>query len=157
MTEDVPRRSNEALFEMAQEEYERASRRLDDGTLTDASLIATVRRLHDVAEMITDPALRAVVIGDAEELRAAPEGAREAARGDEGDARREASAELRDAQGLVAWAWEDLPDVEARRARVRDALRRIQRMPEPNDAAEHREMSELQAQLMRLDSALGAG
>jgi hypothetical protein len=154
-TDGMPRKSDDELFELAQDEYQRASRRIDEGRLNGSALTATVRRLQEVADLIRDPALRAVVIGDCEELEAAP--AARAANLSDGaaDDASGPSQQLRDAQSIVAWAWEDLPEPGARQARVQDALRRLERMPQPEDTTERRELAELQAQLMRLASALG--
>ena len=152
-----PRRSDDELFEMAQDEYQRASRMLDEGRLTAPSRAATVGRLRHLADMIGDAPLRGVVLGDAQELRDAPEPAATAAGArppGSRTAREEPSAGLRHAQSLAALAWEDDGDIEARRARVRDALHGIERMPPGGDTAERRELVELQAQLLRLEAAL---
>jgi hypothetical protein len=151
----MARKSDDELFELAQDEYHRASRRIDEGRLNGSALTATVRRLQEVADLIGDPALRAVVIGDCEELKAAPAARAGNLADGAGDDARMPSQRLRDAQSIVAWAWEDLPDPGARQARVQDAMKRLERMPQPDDAAERRELAELQAQLLRLASALG--
>jgi hypothetical protein len=149
MNDTTPRKSDDELFELAQEEYQRASRRVDDGTLHGVALAAAVRRLRSLAGIIQDPALSAVVREDSEELRRAPEAAGANATAPP------PSDLLRHAQGVVAWAWEDIPDIGVRRLRVQKALTRLRALPPPDAPGEHRALAELEAQLVRLAAALG--
>jgi hypothetical protein len=117
--------------ERARKEFDEASQLLRAGELSQAELRATVSRMEVLAGQADDEDVRVEIRGLCNSLRQLPELIGEQAMHEP----LQDSSPAAEIERIADWAWEGLPTVEARIARVRQALSRIDRLRE-GDLAE---------------------
>jgi hypothetical protein len=119
--------------ERAGRELELAAKRLRADRLSTEDLDRTVERVRRLAAEAEDDADRIEIEAAAEALKQLPDAlAMERVCGPV-----ESSKVVALVERLVAWAWEDLPTLDARIERVRAAVRRIEQLPTPTIVEEH--------------------
>ena len=114
----------DAVLGRAEREFEQASRQFREGNLSPEELAGAAGRIDAMAGSIADEGARMEVGALSRSLRALPDTIeRDQLHGPQPDSRI-----VDEAEQLVAWAWEDLPTIDARIERVRQAIERVDRL-----------------------------
>jgi hypothetical protein len=139
----------DAVLARAEQEFEQASHQFREGKLGREGLEQAAEHIDSVAQGLEDEGARMEMGALSQSLRALPDTIeRERASRPEADSRI-----VDEAEQLVAWAWQELPTIDARIERVRDAIDRIDRLPK-GDVDEQYLITAQRTRLLDLSTAL---